>query len=247
MTEIQYMPWRRLSIEAAAIVGSILLAFAIDAWWEERGLRIEEQQVLQGLREEFLSVRGVLSAHLNETLDDLQKMENFLVAAESGNIEEAGPIVDAVMLVLLNPMTSDIGNGTLAALLGSGRLEILRDRTLRTKLASWEGIIGEVWDDQAHHAKSVFEIHIPYFLAERIPAAIPMHKWYDDWTLPRKSLADDPALISRLMHDMTFRTMVELQYGYKRHTTTEFEIAINEVDAILTEIESSSHREAASN
>ncbi len=51
MTETQNIPWRRLSIEAAAIVASILLAFAIDAWWEERGLLIEEQQVLQGLRE----------------------------------------------------------------------------------------------------------------------------------------------------------------------------------------------------
>ena len=241
MNETQNIPWRRLSIEAAAIVGSILLAFAIDAWWEERGLRIEEQQVLQGLREEFLSVRNVLSEHLSVHLIDLQTLENFLVAAEDGNVEEAGPLVDAAVVVLLSPMTSDLGSGTLAALLSSGRIEILTNRTLRAKLASWDGVIGEVWDDQALNAKSVYEIHIPYFLAENIPAGAAMHQWYDEWTLPRKSPSDDPDMISRLMRDETLRAMVEIRYGYKRHTTVEFEIAIDAVDAILAEIESSIH------
>ncbi len=241
MTETQNIQWRRLSIEAAAIVASILLAFAIDAWWEERGLRIEEQQVLQGLREEFLSVRNILSAHLSEHLTYLQKLEDFLVAAEDGNVEEAGPIVDAVVLVLLSPTTSDLGSGTLAALLSSGRIEILTDRILRAKLASWEGVIAEVWDDQALNAKSVFEIHIPYFLAENIPFGAAMHQWYDEWTPPRKSPSDDPVMISRLMSDLTLRGMIEFQYGYKRHTTVEFEIAIDAVDAILAEIDSSIH------
>ena len=35
MTETQKIPWKRISVEAAASVASILLAFAIDAWWEE--------------------------------------------------------------------------------------------------------------------------------------------------------------------------------------------------------------------
>ena len=85
MTETKTVPWKRLSIEAAAIVASILLAFAIDAWWEERALRIEEQQVLQGLREEFFSVHDVLSQHRSEHLKDLQKLEDFLVAEEKFN------------------------------------------------------------------------------------------------------------------------------------------------------------------
>ena len=241
MTGPQIIPWKRTTVEALAIVASILLAFTIDAWWEERGLRIEEQQVLQGLREEFLSVRKVLSQHLSEHLKGVQSLEDFLIAAEGGNVKEGAPIVDAVVLELLSPMTSDLGSGTLAALLSSGRIEILTNRTLRAKLASWEGVIGEVWDDQAFNAKSVFEFHVPYFLAENIPAGAAMHQWYDEWSLPRKSLSDDPDMVSRLIGDETFRAMVEIRYGYKRHLTVEFEIAIDAVDAILAEIESSIH------
>jgi len=138
-------------------------------------------------------------------------------------------------------MTSDLGSGTLAALLSSGRIEILTNRTLRAKLASWDGVIGEVWDDQALNVKAVYEIHIPYFLTENIPAGAAMHQWYDEWALPRKSPSDDPDMISRLMRDETLRAMVEIRYGYKRHTKVEFEIAIDAVDVILAEIESSIH------
>ncbi len=226
MTMAREVPWNQLAVEAVAIVASILLAFAIDAWWEERVLRIEEQQILQGLREEFLSVHAVLSEHLSDHLKDLQILEDFLRAAGNASAENAGPIVDAVLVELLSPNTSDLGSGALNALLSSGRIEILANRTLRARLASWEGVMGEVWDDQAIHAKSVFEIHVPYFVAEKIPAGAAMHRWYEEWPLPRKSPSDDPVMISRLLNDEILRAMVETRYGYKRHTTGEFENAI---------------------
>ena len=241
MTGPQIIPWKRTTVEAAAIVASILLAFAIDAWWEERGLRIEEQQVLQGLRSEFDSIRDVLSGHMSEHLQHLQTFEDFLDAAGNGGVEEAGPIVDAALLVLLTPMTSDLGSGTLAALLSSGRIEILSNRTLRAKLAAWEGVIGEVWDDQALNAKSVFEIHVPYFLAENIPAGAAMYQWYDEWPLPPKPPSDDPDMVSRLLSNEKLRVMVEINYGYKRHTMDEFNVAIAAVKVILAEIDLSIH------
>jgi len=225
--------------EGTAIVISILLAFAIDAWWEERALRIEEQQVLQGLRSEFVATRDVLSGHLEEHLLDLKTFEDFLGAAGNSGVERAGPIVDATLIALLNPPTSDVGNGTLDALLSSGRIEILTNKTLRAKLAAWEGVMAEVRDDQVLHVKSVYEIHIPYFVTKNIPAGVALHKWYDEWTLPRTMPSDDPELVPRLLGDENLRVMIEISYGYKRHLTEEFDIAIAEASAILAEIDSS--------
>lgn len=45
----QEIPWARISAEAAAIVVSILLAFAIDAAWQHRGEVAEEREILVGL------------------------------------------------------------------------------------------------------------------------------------------------------------------------------------------------------
>ena len=53
MTANEKIPWKRLSAEAAAIVGSILIAFAIDAWWEEQKDRELEQELLASLIVEF--------------------------------------------------------------------------------------------------------------------------------------------------------------------------------------------------
>lgn len=43
------IPLKRLVIESAAIVASILLAFAIDAWWDDRTNRADERIILQSL------------------------------------------------------------------------------------------------------------------------------------------------------------------------------------------------------
>ena len=48
-------------------------------------------------------------------------------------------------------------------------------------------------------------------------------------------------MVSRLLSDEKLRAMVEIRYGYKRHTTDEFDIAIAAVKAILAEIDSSIH------
>ncbi len=52
MTESQNIPWKRITVEAAAIVASILLAFAIDAWWEDsKEHTAEVDQLLRVLAE----------------------------------------------------------------------------------------------------------------------------------------------------------------------------------------------------
>lgn len=53
MTASQQIPWKRVSVEAVAIVGSILLAFGVQAWWDERLERIDEAEQIGGLHAEF--------------------------------------------------------------------------------------------------------------------------------------------------------------------------------------------------
>jgi hypothetical protein len=48
-SEARRLPWRRIIAEGLAIVASILLAFAIDAWWG---------RVNQASAEQALLVRG---------------------------------------------------------------------------------------------------------------------------------------------------------------------------------------------
>ena len=124
-----------------------------------------------------------------------------------------------------SPDTTDLGNGTLNALLSSGRVEILTSRKLRTLLTAWDGVIGEVWDDQANNSKMVFEIYVPYFVQEN----------YSTYSIERSS--GDPTAINRLLTDQTFQHLVDLRHFYKTHLTGEFERAIAVAAEIIAEIE----------
>ena len=60
MNESQDISWRRIFAEGAAIVAGILLAFAIDAWWDDQVEIKEEQRLLAALANEFESNINVL-------------------------------------------------------------------------------------------------------------------------------------------------------------------------------------------
>lgn len=140
---------------------------------------------------------------------------------------------------MLAPSTTDLGNGVLNALLSSGRIELLSNRKLRASLAAWEGVIGEVWDDQANNGRMVFELYVPYFVRNDISPSAPMSTWYQDWTIPMRSVSDDPDAVARLLKDPEFRVLAELRYEFKRHLTDEFETALVATEEILAEIDQS--------
>jgi len=233
------IPWGRLIAEGVAIVLSILLAFGIDAWWENRQERAEEQQILLGLKEEFTLISDVLTNHKQTHLERLQALKDLLEAFKNDETEHTPDVLAAAIAELVAPTTSDISNGTLDALLNSGRLEILENRALRKQLVGWESAIEEVWDDQQYHAKMVYEINLPYFINEGYGMGDAIALWYGDHDSLVRSVGENPVEMNRMLADQRFRSMVEGRYLYKLHLTGEFERALGVASAILAEIDTS--------
>ena len=63
--------WGMLLSEMVLIVASILLAFALDSWWDERKDRAEEAEILHGLQQEFLLNRSLLQSRVDQHGSDL--------------------------------------------------------------------------------------------------------------------------------------------------------------------------------
>ena len=57
MSDTRSIQWKRISVEAAAIVVSILLAFWIDAWWNDRQESLEKTIMVAALQEDFARSR----------------------------------------------------------------------------------------------------------------------------------------------------------------------------------------------
>jgi hypothetical protein len=232
-------PLARMLAESLMIVASILLAFGIDAWWEERQNRREEQEILRGLKEEFGKNREILEGDITDHAATMQLLEQFLIAIENGAGSDTELLIDKVLSEMLRPGTTDLGQGAIDALLSSGRIELLSDKNLRTSIAAWNGVFDEVRDDQANNSKMVYEQFIPYFARNGVPASAAMSIWYQDWPVTPRSVSDDPAALARLLQDPEFRSLVEVRYGYKIHLTSEFENALSATMEILAKIDDS--------
>jgi len=148
MTTTQNIPWARLAVEATAIVASILLAFAIDAWWADREIDRWQSAQLRALHDEF----SVNLQSLNEVVQDndstARHLESFITQIRDANDMTQITVSDAGLVALINWRTSDISTGTLDALLSSGKLAEIDNSAIRQSLAAWPSEVGDAQEDE---------------------------------------------------------------------------------------------------
>ena len=108
MTEFKALR-RRLSIEAFVIVGSILLAFAIDAAWDrfQEGLRGQEYVV--ALRGEFEEARLEMVEQLRDRTIQLDAVDSLLQAIDSSERSTGcGPGRPALRHLCVRPVAASL-------------------------------------------------------------------------------------------------------------------------------------------
>ena len=161
----QSIPWVRLFAEATAIVLSILVAFAIDAGWENMREREEEQEILAGIQRDMLENRAELDT-LIRGLEDSHTAFARIMDATPG---ELGALSDSAAAALLTPIvivgTFNPYQGAITSALSAGKLHLLRDVHLREELGAWLGRVG----DSAEEGPLVFAA------ADRIQDAMARH------------------------------------------------------------------------
>jgi len=231
--------WGILLTEMILIVASILFAFALDSWWDERKERVEETKVLHGLKEEFLLNRSMLEQRIATHSSDLLAIEELLAAVLRGYWDSTEIEVDQALAALIAPPTTDLGNGVLNALIGAGRIELLTNRSLRARLAAWEGVFEEVRDDEIMARGFVLDVIIPYLIRQGVPMSGPISLWKDQSLNAPRSIVNNPEALTRLLTDPEFTVILELRVGFKMHATGEFQAALDAVGEILAEINKS--------
>ena len=241
MRDIQQIPLKRIALEGAVIVASILLAFAIDAWWDERNERVEETEVLLGLKSEFSRYRDEISESIDLFAKNRPLTAELIIATRKGSWDSEIVDIDAALNTIYDPKSHDFGGGVLAALINSGRLEIISDYDLRVMLANWSQVFGEVRDDEIRNIDFIMNHAIPYMLRWPIPQSRGMELCcpYAEWPISTVSVADNPDDLSRLLTDPEFEVLVEMRYESLAHIALEYRTALLEMDAILAAIDES--------
>ena len=170
MTDTQKIPWNRISVEAVAIVASILFAFAIDAWWSERQLAAEDQELLSQLKLEFETNSVLLEERRSRHVQMLAALGNLLAATGPSpeNKTYSASEIKQDLYVTLGWWTFDPQRGVLDSIIQSGKLGIIRSDQLRTNLASWPALIRDFAEDEAFIVSYTREFVYPLYQRELV-------------------------------------------------------------------------------
>jgi len=148
MRDANGIQWKRLSVETTAIVASILLAFAIDAVWDERELREQEIAQLHALHADFTENAKRLQSVIDRqevVVASQTRLLGIIHGHQDMPNEEALKklVTDSFMFFRL-----EVVLGAYQALVSSGDLRLIRDRKLRAAIAEFAGTLGDGYEDE---------------------------------------------------------------------------------------------------
>ena len=163
MATIRQIPWARILAEGAVIVVSILLAFSIDAWWDNHVEQQREREQLLSMRAEFHGSLSGLDAILASVQSHAENIESLIALLKAAG-DKPVLVPGALLGSAVTWRTSDVSTSTLDALMASGDLNLLRNVELRTRLAGLPAFILDVTEDEII-ARSFAESEMSVFLA----------------------------------------------------------------------------------
>jgi len=143
-----------LIAEGIAIVLSILLAFAIDAWWDERQERSEEKEVLKSIYVEFKTNRDDAAAVILTHERAIRSIAQLLQLTADEILMMSSDLVEETIGFFATPATFDAVRGSVDALTSSGKLRILQDRELREALMTFVTILDDAIEDRNYMAQT---------------------------------------------------------------------------------------------
>lgn len=223
--------WTRLLAESAAIIASILIAFAVDSSWAERQERVREGEILQALQSEFAGNRAALADA--QTRGERQKATLLrILQTDPGELasmtrEEARSLTEIFRISAFEPVEAE-----LSAILESGEFGLIQSAELRRALSNWakrmrsaEGQLSG-YIDQTLRLVEVFERH-----DGMIGMAAAMYGFQ-----PSSSLASSWASAAR---DPAFRnaasTALIVRDGYLFGDLAALETAMGRIEELLAD------------
>ena len=153
----------RIGAESIAIVASILLAFSIDTWWDERQSVAEESAILQVLRSELEEAKKFAGDHrvYTRALNDLYR--RFLEVSVGPEDKLTDAEIDRLLADIHWKIdASFLSVPSLRAVMSGGDLEYISNGELRRKLGvlllNFDGLRNDIERDGRYFDDTV----IPY-------------------------------------------------------------------------------------
>ncbi len=135
----------RSILESVVIVVSILLAFAIEALWDEQLENFTEAKELARLDTEFIANRDRIDRSIN--LQDgvrLATQDFYNLIKDIPTSDEAIALPNNLMQAMLFAPTFEVTTPVLDSLILSGNLIVIEDESVLAQISSWKRSVAQV-------------------------------------------------------------------------------------------------------
>ncbi len=144
----------RIASESVAIVFSILLAFWIDAWWDQRGASRDAAARLNAFADELAQTETALVEHLRVL--DAQVQLAATVLGEVSSFSGRSSRMDSLLFELGPFPETRFPTAALEDMLAAGGLGLISSSDLRRLLSEYRALL-EMDQDEQRRARDHFE------------------------------------------------------------------------------------------
>ncbi len=230
------VPWLRVFVEGVVIVGSILLAFWIEAWWSDSQERVAEAEYLTAIQNEIEENLSAVAANMRVTeigYQALQRAEDLLVG---------GGYADSASVFVLSLVRGSgsggprISSAVFDELTSSGRIVVIEDLAIRRRVLR---VYAQVDVNLERSARTRDEIdanlysliagHLPSGLIQRSGPSISLDQSSvsaEELRAVAASIASEESLVSAIRSEIQER---ENQFSYRLTIQDRLETARDEL------------------
>ncbi len=235
--------WPRIFAEGTAIVLSILLAFAIDTWWEERKEVDTQRAQLQSLLGEFNEARHHLVLQTGNLESSLRGTLKILELMGPDATDDASSDFRAALVESLNIGASAPQQGTLRDVLASRVRIVSSNSDLWSKLQTWSIAMDELEVDGQHLERNREENFIDALIRLGVPL-LAMFRAQNEKPQADSRLQLPPsnfnADLSVLLRDPGVETVFTMRAIRTQFLIAQHESAIEVADEIIGLVENES-------
>ncbi len=217
--------------EGIVIVASILIAFGLDASWDNYQESRIEQRVLGELREEVLSAKKYIESSITELESVIEASEQLAGYIGSDTPPLSREVSEDLVKRILDFNTLEVPTSVLDSVIASGQIRLLSNQSLRDALAAWPTFILDVRENHEWHRVETDEYLVPY-LARHVA----IRNTTDTWPagFPRASLEYDAIAMQR---DPEFEGRFTWRISRQAATLSESRVLLERTENLLVLIE----------
>lgn len=160
--------WTRFAVEGAVIVVSILLAFAIDAWWDERNARNAEIEQLVRVAQELQANSQRLQQKLEVLNSAIEGTEELISWMGPEPIDVSPAVYHGQWAKFFSIGMYSVLRGAVQEYLASGTAGDSRHATIRDALWKWHSEADEL--EKQYQLLRVTHARISDYADDRVPS-----------------------------------------------------------------------------